>query len=222
LQGANANWDLSEGVGINAPSAPHSDNGAFTFDAPINYNGAYAVLVSTQPTGQVCTVGNATGSGVTADVNNLDVSCSATTLTVGGTVSGLAGGTSVALSDNGTDPLTITVNGPFTFATPINYNGDYAISITAQPTGQVCAVGAGADTGMTGDVTNVDVACMSLIHFTPSQITDSQWDVDACTTTSTCVIFSDTPGTFYTVDGQFDWVADDNYLGRPTTTILAG
>ena len=53
-----------------------------------------------------------------ANVTNVAVSCSANpTFTVGGTVSGLSG--TVVLQDNGADNLTVTANGPFTFATAL-------------------------------------------------------------------------------------------------------
>lgn len=50
-------------------------NGAFIFKAPIAKNGSYSVTVNTQPTGQVCTVSNGLGTGVTANVTNITITC---------------------------------------------------------------------------------------------------------------------------------------------------
>jgi len=52
-----------------------SANGAFTFATPLAANAAYAVTVGTQPTGQTCTVANATGTTGTANVGNIAVAC---------------------------------------------------------------------------------------------------------------------------------------------------
>jgi hypothetical protein len=50
-------------------------NGAFIFKAPIANNGSYSVTVNTQPTGQVCTVSNGLGTGMTANVTNITITC---------------------------------------------------------------------------------------------------------------------------------------------------
>jgi hypothetical protein len=50
-------------------------NGLFTFSTPVVYGGTYAVTVGTQPAGRTCTVGNGSGSGVTANVTNVTVLC---------------------------------------------------------------------------------------------------------------------------------------------------
>jgi hypothetical protein len=76
-------------------------NGAFTFTTPVTFNGSYAVTVGTQPTGQTCTVSNGTGTNVSANITNVTVTCSATTFTIGGTVTGLATGQQVTLLNNG-------------------------------------------------------------------------------------------------------------------------
>jgi N-acetylneuraminic acid mutarotase len=57
-----------------------SANGSFTFSTPVAYNSGYAVTVGTQPAGQFCTLTNATGSGVTANVSSVGVACSQSNL----------------------------------------------------------------------------------------------------------------------------------------------
>ena len=136
-----------------------SANGAFTFDAPINHDGSYVVTVSQQPTGQTCTVGNGTGTGVTRDVSNVAVTCQAQTFGVSGTVSGLKAGTQLTLMDNGADPVVVSSNGSFSFSTPINYGGSYSVTVNQQPTGQTCTVAQGAGSNVQAAVSNVSVSC---------------------------------------------------------------
>jgi hypothetical protein len=80
--------------------------------------------------------------------------------TIGGTVSGLAAGESVVLQDNGKDNLTVSSNGPFTFATTIASSGTYAVTVFSQPSNpaQTCAVTAGSGTA-TVNVAGITVAC---------------------------------------------------------------
>ncbi|MDR6854269.1 beta-propeller fold lactonase family protein [Variovorax guangxiensis] len=138
---------------------PHtlSADGSFTF--PTAVSSTYAVTVGTQPTGKICTVSNGSGSGITANVSNIGIACSATTYTVGGTVSGLANGAQVTLRNNGADPTTVTANGAFTFATPVAYNGSAAVTVNTQPVGQTCTFTNALHTGVTANVSNVGVVC---------------------------------------------------------------
>lgn len=135
-----------------------SANGAFTFVTPLAANTAYAVTVGTQPTGQTCTVANASGTTGSLNVSNIAVTCSTTTLTVGGTVSGLAANTSVTLLNNGANALTVSANGAFVFTTPVAYNASYAVTVGTQPTATVCTVGNGTGTATT-NISNVNILC---------------------------------------------------------------
>jgi 6-phosphogluconolactonase (cycloisomerase 2 family) len=80
------------------------------------------------------------------------------TYSIGGTVSGLAAGESLALHISVGDDLTVSVNGAFTFATRIVAGGGYAVSVRVQPAGKSCAVTDGAGTA-SANVTNVAVVC---------------------------------------------------------------
>lgn len=53
-----------------------SGNGPFTFATSVAHGGAYSVMVSGQPAGQTCTVGNGSGTNVSAGVSDVTVSCS--------------------------------------------------------------------------------------------------------------------------------------------------
>jgi hypothetical protein len=52
-----------------------SQNGSFTFSAPINYATGYDVSVLTQPTGQTCTLTNAVGAYPGMSVTTVTVTC---------------------------------------------------------------------------------------------------------------------------------------------------
>src|SRR5205085_2471497 len=86
------------------------------------------------------------------------------TFTVGGTVSGLSG--TVVLQDNGADNLTVTADGPFTFATALAPGGAYAVTVKTNPTGQTCTVTNGSGTMGSANVTNVAVSCAANPTFT--------------------------------------------------------
>lgn len=134
-------------------------NGTFTFPTRVAHQGSYLVTVGTQPTGQTCTVTQGSGSSVTADASSVAVICSTNVYTIGGTLSGLAAGVQVTLRNNGTNPLTLTSNGTFQFATPIAHGGSYSATVGTFPGGQFCAVSNGFATPVTGNVSNISVQC---------------------------------------------------------------
>lgn len=137
-----------------------SASGPFTFATKVNSGAAYNVTVMTQPSGQTCAVANGTGTA-SANVTNVAVTCtsSASTVTIGGTVTGLSG-TGLVLQDNGGDNLSVTQNGPFTFATGLASGATYAVTVLTQPSSptQTCTVGSGTGTA-TANVTSVTVTC---------------------------------------------------------------
>ncbi len=142
-------------------------NTTTTFKTAIPYGQPYNVTVSTQPSGppQTCTVTNGSGISTSGVAVNVQVTCSLGTLSIGGSVSGYAGGTGFVLQNNGGDNLTITKNGAFTFATLIPVNGAYNVTVSGQPAGpnQTCTVSFGKGTA-TANVTNVSVVCPAVFH----------------------------------------------------------
>ena len=132
-------------------------NGAFTFPVPVSTT--YTVTVGSQPTGQTCTVSNGSGAGINANVSNIHVICSVDSYAISGSVSGLAGGAQVTLSNNGSDPTNVSSNGSFSFSTPVAYNGSYSVTVSTQPTGQICTASNGSGAGVTADVSTVSIVC---------------------------------------------------------------
>ena len=81
----------------------------------------------------------------------------ATSYTVGGSISGLTG--SVVLKNNDADNLTLSTNGPFVFTTALNNNTAYLVSVLTQPAGQGCTVSNDRGTLSGANIVNVAVAC---------------------------------------------------------------
>jgi hypothetical protein len=136
-----------------------SANGSFTFATALKSGASYAVTVGTQPAGETCQVANGGPGVVTADVTNVVVACTPILYTIGGTVSGLSSGASVVLLDNGTDALTVSANGSFTFATPLTSGASYTVTVGTQPSGQSCQVANGGPAVVSANVTNVAITC---------------------------------------------------------------
>ena len=98
---------------------------------------------------------------------------SAPSYTIGGSVSGLASGTSATLLDNGGDSLTVSSNTSFTFPTALDSGAMYAVTVGTQPTGETCTVANGTGTVASSNITNVSVACSSSVSG-PAQVTDNE------------------------------------------------
>ena len=121
----------------------------FTFKTAAVIGAAYNVTVLTQPTSptQTCTVTNGSGTA-SANVGNIQITCSTGTLSIGGTVSGLAkAGSGIVLQDNGGDSVALKANGTFTFPTLLSSGAAYTITILVpiRLTPQASSEGAGRD-----------------------------------------------------------------------------
>ena len=90
---------------------------------------------------------------------NVQNQTTTTTYKIGGTASGLVG-SGLVLQDNGSDNLTVTANGSFTFATAIANGAAYNVTVLTQPSNpaQACTVTNGSGTA-TAAVSNVQVSC---------------------------------------------------------------
>jgi hypothetical protein len=135
-------------------------DGTFTFPTAANLNDPYSITVLVQPTkpSQVCSVASGSGS-VTQNVGTPVVACSIGTLSVGGSVAGLAG-TGLVLQNNGGDNLTINANGPFSFPTLLVSGQTYNVTILTLPTNppQQCNISTNTGTA-TAPVNTVQVTC---------------------------------------------------------------
>lgn len=82
---------------------------------------------------------------------------------IGGTLTGLAGGQTVVLLNNNADALTLNQDGNFSFATPVAAKSGYSVTVQTNPAGQTCTVTKGTgtvDLNQT-NVNDVQVTCGS-------------------------------------------------------------
>ena len=197
--------------------------GNFTFATPVAFQGSYNVTVNQQPQNLTCSAAaqTAAGAGVNANVSSVVINCTPNNYAISGSVSGLAAGQTLTLANNGgtgSNAVTVTGGGTgtdaFSFAAPVSYLGSYSVAVSTQPTGESCTVASGSGSAVSADVTNVAVNCattynaVSALRFSAAQVANAQWNVGACTTTNTCIINSDNPGTAYLTpftQGQFNW-----------------
>ncbi len=90
---------------------------------------------------------------------------------VGGTITGLPGGQSVVLQNNGGDNLTLNANGAFQFPTQLTVGASYAVSVLTQPAGATCTVSNGASNTSTDSVSAVTVACSAVTRTLSGNLT---------------------------------------------------
>lgn len=147
-------------------------NQAFTFKQLVPTGTMYTVSIYTQPSSpaQTCAITPGTASGTaTANVTTVAITCPAVTYSVGGTVFGLEGvgpnngpltdGTFILQNVLG-NTLTITENGPFTFATPEALNDQYQLSVFHGPSTQNQGCTLWNYKGVvTANVTSIEVDC---------------------------------------------------------------
>lgn len=131
-------------------------DGAFSFADPVTAGNPYAVSIAQQPQGQTCAVSAAQGTA-SSNITDVRVACAAITHTVGGSLSGLAGGTLV-LHNNGADALSLTADGTFAFAQAVPEGATYDVTVHTQPAGLLCAL-TGASGTVNAAVTSVVALC---------------------------------------------------------------
>ena len=138
-------------------------DGTFTFAVPVASGAGYAVTVKTQPStpAQTCVVTGDQGTVGGANVTSVAVNCTTNAYTIGGTVTGLLG--TAVLKNNGGDDLTVSANGTFAFATPIQSGGAYAVTIATQPgsPSQTCSLTNPSGTVAAANVTDLVLTCVT-------------------------------------------------------------
>ena len=134
-------------------------NGSFNFDTSLAAGSTYEVTVAAQPVGQVCFVANGDGTIPSGDagITPVEIVCSSSA-SIAGTVSGLAAGTSVTLSNAGMT-LPIATNGSFAFPGLLPAGTTFDVSVAVQPAGQSCAVSDPTGVVTANVATDIDVTC---------------------------------------------------------------
>ncbi|MDM0015019.1 FG-GAP repeat protein [Variovorax sp. J22P168] len=140
-----------------------SADGAFRFVDPVTAGNPYAVTIAQQPLGLICAV--SAGQGTAAiTVGDVRVVCSAVTYPVGGTLTGLSGGT-LGLRNNAGDALTLTANGSFAFAQSLPLGAAYNVTVHTQPDGQTCVL-----TGTSGSISAAVTSIMAHCSADPASL----------------------------------------------------
>jgi hypothetical protein len=141
---------------------PVAADGPFRFANKLVDGATYTVTVRTQPSGQNCVVGNASGTIQSADADNVQVTCAANSFSIGGRVTGLAG-SGLTLRLNGGNDLPIVDDGTFAFATALQDDAAYDVSVRRQPKNptQTCTVTNGTGTVAGANVSNIAINCVS-------------------------------------------------------------
>ena len=151
-------------LGAGAETLPVSANGSFAFATALAPGAVYAVTVASHPQApaQSCAVINGNGTMGSADVGNVVVNCGASnTRTIGGTVSGLGGG-SLTLQLNGGGDRTVSANGSYAFASRLVDGANYVVTVKTQPQGQWCTLAHASGTVQGANVTDVNASCAPL------------------------------------------------------------
>lgn len=141
-----------------------NSNTSFTFPTAVATGGQYGVTVATQSPRQTCSVKDGQGVVGAANVSTIGIVCAPARYQVGGTISGLAPGTTVVLNNNGTDPTSVNANGAFASASSIVSGSDYSITIATQPEGQTCSVSNGDGTISAANVETVKIVCAPTLY----------------------------------------------------------
>jgi hypothetical protein len=76
---------------------------------------------------------------------------------ISGTVIGLSNGNELVVQNNDTNTTVVSVNGNFSFATPVSVQESYSVTVLTQPTSQVCTVLNGNGTGA---MVNLSITCV--------------------------------------------------------------
>jgi hypothetical protein len=76
---------------------------------------------------------------------------------ISGTVIGLSNGNELVVQNNDTNTTVVSVNGNFSFATPVSDQESYSVTVLTQPTSQICTVLNGNGTGA---MVNLSINCV--------------------------------------------------------------
>ncbi len=162
-------------TGLNASGLVLTDNGGdnltvasgsstFTFATKLTSGSTYDVAVATQPTGETCSVSNATGTD-TANVTTVSVSCAVATYTVSGTITGLSNAGLKLLDYTGGETLSVSAGKTsYQFTQTVPYGTQVQVTVAAQPSLETCTAGTSNFNGpIKANVTTDTFSCTTLL-----------------------------------------------------------
>lgn len=99
---------------------------------------------------------------------------------VGGTLSGLASGSSVVIQLNGANDLTLTANGSFQFPQSLSFEDSYIVTVFSQPSSpaQTCTLSGASGTLPDADVSSVLLSCTADEFLVSTQVSSGSGHLD--------------------------------------------
>jgi hypothetical protein len=177
----NLNVDVTGLNGGNLVLQNNDDSLTFSSDhiqtiSILDDGSSYDIDITNQPTmpNQTCQfISPDSGLINGADVT-VNIECITNQYSVGGTVSGLANGSSVTLQNNAGDDLVVSAEGNFTFNTLLDDGTAYDVSVLTQPTSphQLCTVSYSSGFLTGENVTDIQVYCASQVHTIGGAVSD--------------------------------------------------
>jgi hypothetical protein len=135
-----------------------------TFATAYASGSTYTVSVSSQPSGQTCTLGSNAKGTITSNIT-VTATC-VTKYKISVAVTGLTG--TLVVNDNKSDILTFTTNTTQTFASSYTSGSTYKVTVKTQPTGQTCTLGSNASGTITSNITVTATCTTNSTNFTIS------------------------------------------------------
>ncbi len=131
---------------------------SYTFSQTLNTGTAYQVTISTQPTGETCSVSGGSGT-VTGNVTNANVTCSVS-YSISGTISGLTASGLQLQFYSGGQKLSVAAGATtFTYGN-VPSGTDVKMNVVTQPYWQWCTPGSSDYSGpITGNITGQTLSC---------------------------------------------------------------
>ncbi len=138
-----------------------SGAGTFTFSTRLAYGRSYDVTVSSQPATENCLVSSGGSGTVTGNVSTVRVTCSSSSYTVSGTLTGLVSGGLKLQDYSGGETLAVAAGATtFQFTQPLMYGTNVDVQVSTQPFWQTCTPGASNYTGpITSNLTTDTFGC---------------------------------------------------------------
>ena len=144
-------------------TATFSTNGTQTLIASVPQGATYSLRVSAQPSGQTCSITNASGTVAAASITNVAVTCANNTVSVSGTITGLTMDRSFTiLESNSGQTASFSANGTQTLFAAVPRGATLSLSVSAQSEGHTCTIDQMASSmTVDGNIIGVVVECTS-------------------------------------------------------------
>ncbi|WP_147456036.1 hypothetical protein [Leptospira stimsonii] len=211
-----------------------NSNTTYTFASPISSGGTYNVTVSQNPSSptQTCSVTGGSGSVTSSAISGISVSCSTNSYTINGSASNVIG-SGLVLKNNGTDPISITADGGFSFGTPVASGSAYNVTIQQNPSSptQLCTLSNNSGTVSSSSITDVSVSCSAPLYQVGGTISGLAGSItlknngaDTTTISSNGAFTMTTPiadTTSYNVTITGQPAGQTCYIAQPSGTIAA-